>query len=690
MEYNEEDGSNRRGSMFKGILSPVIGLAGLNAVLFVSYGSILRCFEQPDKSPNLWDVYLAGTGAGFACFLISTPTDLVKIKAQMTKFPKTSLQITKEIHQTNGLKGFYQGGLITMIRDSPSYGIYFWVYEGLKRILQVNPSENEAWKLLLAGGMAGTVSWASIYPIDVVKSRLQMQKQAKGYNEAKILLTMDQPYASIRDCFVRSYRTEGLNVFFRGLWPTLLRAFPVNAVTFYMYEMTFVHSILFPLSPFIVARIRHINDKTWTEHSKSTAITSNIELTSRDTGILVALYAVGLLAGSPIFGWLGDKIKQRRLPMLLGTGASIVANILFMLSVTYPMLLVARFLQGISNACVWTMCLCLIADNWPREQLGSQMGKLVGFYPLGMMVGLPAGGLLYSELGYEAPFIASMILSGIDFLMRLVIIEGQHVEKVENAKPDVQEGTMKTVTWLQLLKQKRLIVSLGLTMVVATVMSAFEPTLSMRLAQEWGFNAAGCSLIVLAYMVPSIIASSVCGRLCDIFGTKIVAIVSLFFATPSCILIGIPNRELGSFWALIPGLILGGITIAGCQAPVFPEIAKVVDKENGGSSTSDGLARSYSLFNAAYGVGMCFGPLMGGYAFAGIGFFWLCTILSVFFFCFIPFAYFFIGDSRKLIYRRHLEEQKDEEKRQPPRTTNRQESSLSALTIINNESVFKK
>jgi hypothetical protein len=82
--------------------------------------------------------------------------------------------------------------------------------------------------------------------------------------------------------------------------------------------------------------------------------------------------------------------------------------------------------------------------------------------------------VLYSELGYEAPFIASMILSGIDFLMRLVIIEGQHVEKVENAKPDVQEGTMKTVTWLQLLKQKRLIVSLGLTMVVATVMSAFE------------------------------------------------------------------------------------------------------------------------------------------------------------------------------------------------------------------------
>lgn len=126
----------------------------------------------------------------------------------------------------------------------------------------------------------------------------------------------------------------------------------------------------------------------------------------------------------------------------------------------------------------------------------------------------------------------------------------------------------------------------------------------MRLAQEWNFNAAGCSLIVLAYMIPSIISSVVCGKLCDRYGTKIVALISLFLATPSCILIGLPNKSHGSFWPLVPILIMGGITIAGCQAPVFPEIAAVVDKENGGdSNSSDGLARSYSLFNAAYGVG---------------------------------------------------------------------------------------
>lgn len=129
--------------------------------------------------------------------------------------------------------GFYQGGVITMIRDAPSYGIYFWAYEGMKRLLEIQ-SGDDAWKLLLAGGVAGTISWASIYPIDVVKSRLQMQHNKQ--NENTRILT-DRPYASIKDCVVRSYKAEGASVFFRGLGPTLIRGFPVNAVTFYVYEI---------------------------------------------------------------------------------------------------------------------------------------------------------------------------------------------------------------------------------------------------------------------------------------------------------------------------------------------------------------------------------------------------------------------------------------------------------------------
>lgn len=39
------------------------------------------------------------------------------------------------------------------------------------------------------------------------------------------------------DCAIRSYRSEGMGVFVRGATPALLRAFPVNAVTFFVYEL---------------------------------------------------------------------------------------------------------------------------------------------------------------------------------------------------------------------------------------------------------------------------------------------------------------------------------------------------------------------------------------------------------------------------------------------------------------------
>nr|CAG8517874.1 6233_t:CDS:2 [Entrophospora candida] len=226
-------------SLFKGLGSPIVGLAFLNSILFASYGGII--------------LYIAGFGAGIACFLVSTPTELVKCRAQVaitTNYLRQPFQygavrvgerrlssfllksntwrIFKETILTQGISGLYKGGLVTIIRDAPGYGVYFWAYEGLKRVLEVTSSDsnsdrNNVLKLLFAGGTAGLLSWASIYPLDVIKTRLQTQQQ--NY------------YSGIIDCAIKSYREEGAKVFFKGMSTTLVRAWPVNAVTFFAYEL---------------------------------------------------------------------------------------------------------------------------------------------------------------------------------------------------------------------------------------------------------------------------------------------------------------------------------------------------------------------------------------------------------------------------------------------------------------------
>ncbi|CAG8480379.1 3327_t:CDS:2 [Scutellospora calospora] len=241
-------------SFFKGVGSPIIGLAFLNSILFTSYGSILRLFEKIDKSsqriPSLAQVYVAGFGSGIACFIVSTPTELVKCRAQavkqkdLTMTSSTTWNVFKDVIQTRGVRGLYQGGLITIIRDAPGYGVYFWTYEVLKRSMNVtsdNFDRSNGPKLLFSGGMAGVLSWASIYPLDVIKSRIQTQQQPLSKSIMNKTVTSSSvssaSYSGIIECATRSYRNEGISVFFKGITPTLVRALPVNAVTFYVYEI---------------------------------------------------------------------------------------------------------------------------------------------------------------------------------------------------------------------------------------------------------------------------------------------------------------------------------------------------------------------------------------------------------------------------------------------------------------------
>ncbi|KAL0088600.1 major facilitator superfamily domain-containing protein [Phycomyces blakesleeanus] len=437
------------------------------------------------------------------------------------------------------------------------------------------------------------------------------------------------------------------------------KAFVFSTAAIGVFTSNFVHSILFPLAPFIVARINNGGKET-----SETEVASSAE-----TGILVAAYAIGLLSGSPVFGWLGDRLTLRRLPMLLGISVSIGANLLFMFSTAYWMLLLARFLQGFSNAC--------IHKDWKEDasmgtytiSLGLQMGKLMGLYASGMVIGLPVGGVLYSELGYQAPFIASLIICAIDFFMRIAIIEKPVFSKTwplntptiseedgysnEKPKPNTIRpnfddaplmNPVQNAKLSKLLRQPRLLVSLFQMAVVASTMSSFEPTISMWLASEWHFNAAECGLILLAYILPCIVSSVFSGWLCDKIGTKAVAVVSLSFAASTCVCVGIPNHT-NSFWTLVPVLAVSGAAIAGCESSVFPEVAKVIATENNNPDDHSGIARCYAMVNVASAIGLCVGPLLAGFLYSAIGFFWLCCLLSIPFVICIPFAYFYVGGS---------------------------------------------
>ncbi|KAL1742899.1 mitochondrial carrier domain-containing protein, partial [Schizophyllum fasciatum] len=263
----------RVAGLFKGIMSPIATAALMNGLVFASYRLFMKVqLEDARAVPTLSQIFLAGAGSGIVSSIVTTPTELVKIRQQAlatrTSTPRVALAILRE----TGLRGLYRGITTTALRDI-GYGHYFVAYEATCRYFarpralagetdhssimsEVEEEINElSWPaLLLAGGAAGIAGWVFTFPFDVVKTRMQSPPQQSGaptptpgsppLAQASPLLRRlpSDPYRTTLSTIVHSYRTEGMGVFFRGLAPTLIRAVPVNMATFATFEAV-VHTL---------------------------------------------------------------------------------------------------------------------------------------------------------------------------------------------------------------------------------------------------------------------------------------------------------------------------------------------------------------------------------------------------------------------------------------------------------------
>ncbi|KAK9446933.1 mitochondrial carrier domain-containing protein [Limtongia smithiae] len=227
----------RAEALLTGAAAPILGYGALNALLFASYSISTRALEKysPIGVSEAGKTFAAGTLAGLSTFVVSCPTELVKCRAQVSQGGSTQMSswtVAKDIYRHDGLPGFFKGGVVTAVRDGFGYGVYFWSYNWAKKLK--NPDDQTAFQhamhLLMCGGFAGCMTWLSIFPLDVIKTRYQVQLTNDDSLDAS------KRYRGAWDCARKTYVEGGVRVFFSGLRACMLRAFLVNAVQFGTYE----------------------------------------------------------------------------------------------------------------------------------------------------------------------------------------------------------------------------------------------------------------------------------------------------------------------------------------------------------------------------------------------------------------------------------------------------------------------
>ena len=136
--------------------------------------------------------------------------------------------------------------------------------------------------------------------------------------------------------------------------------FIIATVAVGLFTDLFLYGLIVPILPFMLRERVGLPEDEIQSHVSS----------------LLAAYAAASVVGSPIAGWLADRLSTRQSPFLFGLTALLGATVLLFVGKSVAVLAVARVLQGVSAAFVWTIGLALCLETVGPENLGKTIGSV--------------------------------------------------------------------------------------------------------------------------------------------------------------------------------------------------------------------------------------------------------------------------------------------------------------------------
>ena len=232
-------------SFYRGLVPNMLGNSISWALYFMWYGNVKDVIRaaRARTSPSTKlgkqelrssDYFLASGIAGILTAVLTNPIWVIKTRMLSTarNAPgayKSTIQGTISLYRDEGIRGFYRGLLPSLFGVSHG-AIQFMAYEQLKNHWALSYRAGTKDRLtnfdFLGLSAASKMFAGSItYPYQVVRSRLQTYDAGVKYKGAW-------------DVVVQVLRREGVQGFYKGLGPNIVRVLPSTCVTFLVYENT--------------------------------------------------------------------------------------------------------------------------------------------------------------------------------------------------------------------------------------------------------------------------------------------------------------------------------------------------------------------------------------------------------------------------------------------------------------------
>ncbi|KAF8563646.1 hypothetical protein P879_08973 [Paragonimus westermani] len=224
--------------------------------------------RSPKPSGTI-ETFLCGSFAGSFAAGLTQPLDVLRTRFIAQGEPKLyqgMIHAAVYIASHEGVHGFFRGLVPSLLLIAPQTGLQFAIYHTFNQVVQTlhrrwpnvrdeEPDRNpqtcglvvepgavkqqvvelcsvSPLQSLVSGGLAGMGSKCVIYPLDMIKKRMQVH----GFEEARVRFGRIPIASSVRHCLISIWNTEGAAALFKGLRPTLLKSCVSISCRFTAYE----------------------------------------------------------------------------------------------------------------------------------------------------------------------------------------------------------------------------------------------------------------------------------------------------------------------------------------------------------------------------------------------------------------------------------------------------------------------
>ncbi|PCH41083.1 mitochondrial carrier [Wolfiporia cocos MD-104 SS10] len=209
-----------------------------SAIKFLAYESSKRVFAQywdhVDDPRDISGVsrFLSGGLGGISSQLSIYPIETLKTQMMSStgEHKRTLLGAARKLWGLGRFRAFYRGLSIGLVGVFPYSAIDMSTFEALKLgyIRSTGNDQPGVLALLSFGSVSGSIGATSVYPLNLVRTRLQASGSS-GH---------PQRYTGILDVVQKTYARDGWRGFYRGLFPTLAKVVPAVSISYVVYEST--------------------------------------------------------------------------------------------------------------------------------------------------------------------------------------------------------------------------------------------------------------------------------------------------------------------------------------------------------------------------------------------------------------------------------------------------------------------